>query len=157
MGLINMANSLPLQGVNDITAIAVNNRLLGDGDFDYITVKTKACSRGGDILRTTLSWYDPAGATNCGHCLLNDLDLLVEKMAQMDGPVEKTYYPNGLNGRDRKNNVERVRVTDNASTFYKISIKATNLATQNQKYSLIITGCFDFVEENQGLQCIAAN
>jgi hypothetical protein len=156
MGLINMANSLPLEGVNDMDALAVNNRSINDGDLDYIIIKTKAnsCANVIDSLRVTLSWYDPPGANGCVHCLINDLDLVVEKMS--GSRVEKTYYPNGSTRKDTKNNVERVRVNRSNSETLKITVRASNLATRNQKYSLIMTGCFEIVEIERGLQCVSS-
>lgn len=149
MGLVNMMNSLPIKGLNDMSAVAVNNRPINDGRSDYITVKTKSCGGGSkvDSLRATLSWYDPAGSVNCVQCLINDLDLIVEKI---DGS-RKSFYPNGLNSKDKKNNVERVRIPSSTSETLKITVKASNLATQSQKYSLIVTGCFDILEEKQGI------
>ena len=158
MGLINLMNSLPLSGVNDMDAFGINNRPINDGNFDYIIVKTKRCNNNEmDTLRVTLSWYDPPGARNCAHCLINDLDLVVEKTDNERNSVIKRYYPNGLsNGPDTKNNVERIRVTTmsgDEDMLLKIIVKARNLSTRNQKYSLIATGCFDVVEEKNGLQC----
>ena len=151
MGLVNMVNSLPLKGVNDLNGVVVNNRLINDGRFDTILIKTRSSCSSRDWVRTTLSWYDPPGATNCAHCLINDLDLIVEKMNGRN-VVEKTYYPNGLNRKDSKNNVERIRITNGGGgMLFKITVRASNLATRNQKYSLIATGCFDVVEEKQGL------
>mmetsp|Transcript_1143 Transcript_1143/g.1729 ORF Transcript_1143/g.1729 Transcript_1143/m.1729 type:complete len:84 (+) Transcript_1143:495-746(+) len=47
-----------------------------------VVVKTMDCSSPHDDhpLSVTLSWYDPPGASNCAHCLINDLDLSVEKV-----------------------------------------------------------------------------
>ncbi len=155
MGLINMKNSLPLQGINDLSAFATNNRSIGDGEIDYIIVKTKACNGSADSLRVTLAWYDPPGATNCAHCLINDLDLIVEKKSSTSSQVvEKSYFPNGLYQKDTKNNVERIRIAQSLGEVLKISVKATNLSTQNEKYSLIATGCFEVVEEKYGIQCV---
>ena len=155
MGLINMQNSLPLQGVNNLNAVARNNRLIKDGEFDYFIVQTKHCNGSTDPLRVTLVWYDPPGATNCAHCLINDLDLSVEKLGDMGSQrVERSYFPNGLNQKDTKNNVERIRLSQSRDELFKISVKASNLSTPREKYSLIATGCFEVLEERRGLQCV---
>ena len=57
-------------------------------------------------LRVTLAWYDPPGSVGCTNCLMNDLDLYIE---EVDGT--ETYFPNGLMRRDKKNTVERIRVS----------------------------------------------
>ena len=150
MGLINMVNSLPIKGVNEMNAFIINNLPINDGRSDYVLVKTKTCGGSIDSIRATLSWYDPAGSVNCVQCLINDLDLVVEKISETNS-VEKKFYPNGLKSKDRKNNVERVRVVKSVSETFKITVKASNLATQNQKYSLVVTGCFDKLAEKRGI------
>lgn len=72
----------------------------------------------------------------CTQCLLNDLDLTVESGGRL-------YYPNGRKGPDRINNAERViiegvRDGQNAT----ITVTPYNLATKWQHYSLVATGCF---------------
>ncbi len=138
MGLVQLANSFPIRNVNQLNAIAVNNRELRDGETNIFVVNTKQCST--NELSVTISWYDPAGATNCARCLVNDLDLSV----QSNGRV---YYPNGNSSPDRKNNSERVRMTTTEGQEISIQVEAHNLATGSQKYSLILTGCFDIVAE----------
>mmetsp|Transcript_14730 Transcript_14730/g.27707 ORF Transcript_14730/g.27707 Transcript_14730/m.27707 type:complete len:145 (-) Transcript_14730:367-801(-) len=142
MGLMNLSQSLPLKNTNQLTAVAVNNRSIRDGASDKIILKTKQCST--NVLSVTLSWYDPAGSANCARCLVNDLDLTVKYNNKM-------FYPNGGNSADRKNNVERVRVTVTANEQVEIVVTAHNLATPEQKYSLIATGCFDLLEANDGV------
>jgi hypothetical protein len=141
MGLLNLSKSLPLKNANQFTAIAVNNRSIRDGASDKIILKTKQCQT--NELSVTLSWYDPAGSANCARCLVNDLDLTVKK--------NKVFYPNGGNSADRKNNVERIRLTVSANEQVEIVVTAHNLATPVQKYSLIATGCFDILEANDGV------
>lgn len=135
---MNLENSLPVKGLNDMNAMVINNESIRDGERSIFTLKTKRCSKPMDVLRATLAWYDKGSAQNCAKCLINDLDLIVEKVDS-----KKQYYPNGLNGKDNKNNVERVRISDTSPSVYTVTVKASNLATQNQNYSLIITGCFE--------------
>lgn len=141
MGVMNLSKSLPLKNANQFTGIAVNNRSIRDGASDKIILKTKQCQT--NVLSVTLSWYDPAGSANCARCLVNDLDLTVKK--------NKVFYPNGGNSADRKNNVERIRVTVSPNEQVEIVVTAHNLATPVQKYSLIATGCFDILEANDGV------
>ncbi len=138
MGLVNLSNSIPIKNVNQLNAVAVNNHALLDGEKNTIMIKTKRCSS--NELSVTISWYDPAGASNCARCLVNDLDLSVQKNGQR-------FYPNGKGSPDRTNNSERVRLKVEAGEEIEIFIDAHNLATQSQKYSLIATGCFDVITE----------
>jgi hypothetical protein len=138
MGLVNLSKSIPIKNVNQLNAVVVNNRALRDGETTTIVIKTKQCSA--NDLSVTISWYDPAGAANCAQCLVNDLDLSVQKNGQR-------FYPNGKSTPDRTNNSERVRMTVKAGQEIEITVKAHNLATESQKYSLIATGCFDLNSE----------
>lgn len=142
MGLINLVASLPLKSANQINAVAVNKRTIRDGDTDTFVVRTKRCNT--KDLSVTLSWYDPPGASNCANCLVNDLDLTVEKSSRKN-------YPNGRTSPDRKNNVERVRLQVGPGEEYKVVVTAHNLATSSQKYSLVATGCFDVQKADQGM------
>eukprot|EP01083_Nonionella_stella_P007317 21158_1 len=135
-GLINLAKSIPIKKVNDFNAVAVNNRAIKNGETDIIVIQTKHCSS--KDLAVTITWYDPPGAAHCTKCLVNDLDLSVKDGRQI-------LYPNGKSSPDRINNSERVRVEVQAGQKLEILVKAHNLATETQKYSLIATGCFDSV------------
>ena len=67
--------------------------------------------------------------------MLNDLDLTV---ISEDG---KTFFPNGLQGPDDKNNVERVRIANPLKgSTYLVRVFGQNLI-ESQEYSLVITGC----------------
>ena len=142
MGLINMVKSLPLKNANKLNGVVVNNRALIDGKSDTITIKTKQCPE--SDLSVTISWYDPAGASNCAKCLVNDLDLSVQKGGQQ-------FHPNGKNAPDRMNNNERIRLKVGGGEEVKFIVKAHNLATRQQKYSLIAVGCFDVIEAKEGI------
>ncbi len=150
MGLINLSTSLPLQNANSINAVAVNSRSIRDGETDIFVLKTKQCSGSRNSitgLSVTLSWYDPAGASNCVRCLINDLDLKVEEIKSGG----RQFHPNGKHQPDRINNVERIRVYHPGSdTEYKVTVKAHNLASSTQKYSLIATGCFSIKDAGGG-------
>ena len=140
-GLINLAKSIPIKTSEELNfnGFAVNNRALENKEKESIVLITKQCES--MDLSVTLSWFDPAGAANCAKCLVNNLDLSVKKGA-------KTFYPNGLVGPDALNNVERIRLDAlGAGKEIEIVVDAQNLATPSEKYSLIVTGCFDIVPE----------
>ena len=65
-----------------------------------------SCSQLQD-LRVTLVWTEPAAAIGSTSALIHDLDLVV--IAQSTGTE---YYPNGGDGADTVNNVEKVIITD---------------------------------------------
>ena len=58
----------------------------------------------------------------------------------------KRIYPNGLQGPDTRNNVERIVVEDSREgDIYTVHIEAKDLLGA-QDYSLVITGCFSDFE-----------
>ncbi|KAK1742882.1 subtilase family serine peptidase [Skeletonema marinoi] len=135
-GRINLLNSVPLYGSNELQLIAVNDKTITYGnEHDYIIDidTSNGCS---SDLKVTLVWMDPPGATGCLNCLVNDLDVLVEEI----GGSSKTYYPNGLSRRDNKNTVERIVINTSNGERFRVSVKATNLVSE-QRYSLAIAGC----------------
>uniref|UniRef100_A0A7S4JZ64 subtilisin n=1 Tax=Odontella aurita TaxID=265563 RepID=A0A7S4JZ64_9STRA len=148
MGRIDLLSSLPIAGENSINTLVVNNREIADGQVESIVVES-TCSN--LLLSVTVAWYDPKGMQSCKQCLINDLDLLIirERIAagkRVDRPV---YFPNGKKQPDKKNNVERIQVSDaKESETYRIQVSANNLAKPGkQKYSLVTTGCFRIVDE----------
>ena len=143
MGLVNMLQSLPLANQNEINAFVANGRKILDGASHIITVQAKACDK--PVLSSTIVWYDPAGANACVSCLLNDLDIIVENVDASGKRIGNIFYPNGLSYPDRKNNAERVRLQTKSGSRYRITIKAHNLSTQSQSYSLAVAGCFDVI------------
>jgi len=85
----------------------------------------------------TLTYFDKENSsTSCYPCLVNRLDLTVEK----DGV---TYYPNGRTGADVVNNSQRVRLPHAAKDVLTVKVRAANLATADQKFALVISGCLD--------------
>jgi len=66
---------------------------------------------------------------------MNDLDLTVKTSTG-------TRYPNGRNSRDKTNTVERIQLSTSNEEEVQVVVNARNFATNQQKYSLAITGCF---------------
>lgn len=66
---------------------------------------------------------------------MNDLDLTVKTSTG-------TRYPNGRNSRDKINTVERIQLSPSNGEEVQVVVNARNFATNQQKYSLAITGCF---------------
>jgi subtilisin family serine protease len=106
MGRMNLLNSLPLTGENNIKMMVINDKGIIDGAKDEYNIQVDLSNGCKSDLRVTLVWYDPPGAVGCTNCVMNDLDLYMENI---DG--SETFYPNGLSHRDKKNTVERIRVS----------------------------------------------
>ena len=139
-GRVNLQRSLFLlnSSSNPIYAKVFDRQSINDGQSNAAEVSVAlngSCNL--SELSVTLVWTDPAGATGCKNCLLNDLDLSVTNTNS--GMV---YFPNGLNKADTKNNVERVRVNNvvHGDTF-KITVTASNLSQSATNYALAISGC----------------
>jgi len=66
---------------------------------------------------------------------MNDLDLSVKTSTG-------TKYPNGRNSRDKTNTVERIQLSPSNGVEVQVVVNARNFATNQQRYSLAITGCF---------------
>jgi len=85
----------------------------------------------------TLTYFDKENNNpGCDPCLVNRLDLTVEK----DGV---TSYPNGRTGADEKNNSQRVRLPHVAGDVLTVKVRAVNLATAYQKFALVVSGCIE--------------
>ena len=67
---------------------------------------------------------------------MNDLDLTVKTTST------GTKYPNGRNSRDKINTVERIQLSPPDGEEVQVVVNARNFATNQQRYSLAMTGCF---------------
>jgi len=144
MGVINLMKSLPLFRYNQINAMVVNSDEITRGATHRYDLDVRNCPQDFNQLSATLVWYDPAPASNCQHCLVNNLDL------SMKTPLGGMKHPNGLTHPDRKNNAERIRFDAAGAGKYQVIVNASNMATSSQRYSLVATGCFSF--ENQAVR-----
>eukprot|EP00587_Corethron_hystrix_P001874 CAMPEP_0113303676 /NCGR_PEP_ID=MMETSP0010_2-20120614/3994_1 /TAXON_ID=216773 ORGANISM="Corethron hystrix, Strain 308" /NCGR_SAMPLE_ID=MMETSP0010_2 /ASSEMBLY_ACC=CAM_ASM_000155 /LENGTH=772 /DNA_ID=CAMNT_0000157715 /DNA_START=252 /DNA_END=2567 /DNA_ORIENTATION=- /assembly_acc=CAM_ASM_000155 len=133
-GRISLIDSLYLEGKNDIKMYVVDQEtILQNEEFTRI-LKITEC--GASVLSATLVWADKAnGSLNCGKCLVNSLHLTIEKQ-------NKIYFPNGLSENDDRNNVQRIRIPTTAGDSFKLKVEGTNLYTESQTFSLVVTGCF---------------
>jgi len=83
----------------------------------------------------TLAWTDIPGVPGCANCLINDLDLFVLKNSI-------TFFPNGLDEKDDRNNVERVRIHDIKDGDELTIYVEASASMSDQSYALVATGCF---------------
>lgn len=137
-GRVSLVDSLPLDGANTFGASFIDKATIQDGqtlaiDFN-ITDNGGRCTE--NEFRATLTWADPPGATGCVRCLVNDLDLSVQKLGS-----SRIYYPNGRGSRDTINNVERVIMGTVPGDTIRVTITAANLDRAEQPFALYVTGC----------------
>ena len=150
LGLVQLDQTLPIAGHNKFHAIVRNNKTIKDKQIHDIFIRATPfkCLNTSykHQLSATLTWYDPAGATSCAKCLVNDLDIMVHWITSK-GKVKagSKVFPNGATHKDYDNNVERVRFKMQGKRRYRIRIKAANLAVAQTKFSLIATGCFKVI------------
>jgi hypothetical protein len=139
-GATNLLKSLPLKSENDFGVFVRNNEAISLGEVHSfeLDINARSCS---SEFSVTLTWHDPPAAVGCTVCLVNDLDLLIEDIST--SPAVK-HYPNGRKTPDRINNVERIQISNSSGRRYRITVAATRLGPKydNQKYSLVATGCF---------------
>jgi len=136
-GRINLLKSLSLEGKNDMRTKVIDRKQISSGATDeYIFTIDRSGSCTNADLSVTLVWADPAAASGCQLCLVNDLDLFMKKQGSSE-----TLHPNGRTSRDSRNNAERIRTSANHGDEFVAIVRAHNLATSTQKYSLVATGC----------------
>ncbi len=101
---------------------------------------TFTVAAGTPLLRTSLSWMDPAATPLANPTLINDLDLT------LTSPSSTVYYPYTLNsaspstpattGMDHTNNSEQVVIASPESGQWTITVSATSLPSGPQSFSL---------------------
>lgn len=142
--------------------VLINNALHFDGDArklivddirnanglstnDEIEIPIEVYS-GGQQLRATLVWVDPAASAGASFAAINDLDL------EVVSPGGALYRGNVFSGgasttggtKDDRNNVEQVHVNNPASGEWIVRIKAAAVNVGTQGYALVVTGDVGF-------------
>lgn len=139
-GQIDLLTSLYIKGTSFVQTKIWDRQTIDDGELKTF-IATIDRSNGCDFeaFTTTLVWFEPASATYCNKCLLNDLDLYVTKNGD-----DLKYHPNGKSTKDSVNTVERVTLGSGVEDgdVFTIHVEATNLSTKSQKFALVSTGCF---------------
>lgn len=135
-GRLDLLTSLPLNGKNTFRAIALDRKKISRNEEEIITFHIDKTECDSDYLSATLVWMDPPAANGCTRCLINDLDLYVEKRGE-----NRKYFPNGKTVPDSNNNVERIRLPVVHGDEFTMHVHGKNLASNNQSYALILTGC----------------
>eukprot|EP00560_Eucampia_antarctica_P008041 CAMPEP_0197830276 /NCGR_PEP_ID=MMETSP1437-20131217/6875_1 /TAXON_ID=49252 ORGANISM="Eucampia antarctica, Strain CCMP1452" /NCGR_SAMPLE_ID=MMETSP1437 /ASSEMBLY_ACC=CAM_ASM_001096 /LENGTH=82 /DNA_ID=CAMNT_0043432563 /DNA_START=64 /DNA_END=308 /DNA_ORIENTATION=- len=82
-----------------------------------------------------MAYYDRAGTPGCVHCLVEDLDLMVQEIDDnkivTGSPV---YATSNSNTEDNVNNYEKIEKVIEHGKLYKVSVKARNIV-HSTKYS----------------------
>lgn len=136
-GIINLVQSLPLQGDNNLGGFVADKTPISQSENHeyefFINMSEGQCTS--DTVSATLVWADPPGQSGCTRCLINDLDL---EIVMNNDP---SIYPNGRSSKDDTNNAERIQTSVSQGDVVRVLVKGANLATSTQTYSLIVTGC----------------
>jgi len=141
-GRVSLYHSLPLQnnGGNDKIKFMKKEESIENKKskvYEITMSNTAPCAD----LRMTLVWTDEAAQSGCNKCLVNDLDLT----AQVNGG--NALYPNGKTGKDKKNNAERIIITDlEANDKVKMTVFGANLNREKMDFALVAVGCFGDVQ-----------
>jgi len=139
MGRISLADSLYLPGFTNVKTIVFDRETVQQGEtriFPVTVNTTNGCQN--PEVSITLVWTDPPGAQGCKKCLIHDVDLSV--VSSKNPGV--SYFPNGLNGPDRNNNAERIRMPAENGEILTIKVNGYNLVYGQQRFALVVAGCF---------------
>ena len=136
-GMISLIDSLSIHSKNEFSTKVVDRRIIHNGMKHTYTFKIdhRSCNNNIDFS-AALVWVEPPAIPGCMACTLNDLDLRASV-------GRKIYYPNGLRVKDSINNSERIRINSRTGNTVVLSVIGHNIVTPSQKYSLVVTGCFN--------------
>ena len=108
---------------------------LGTGEMKEYGVEVDDIS---EPLRLTLVYSDFPAALQAKKALVNDLDL------EIVSPAKKSYFPNGLKGPDRTNNVEHIDIEQPELGAYIIRVVGYQVpqgnAEKKQPYAVVMSG-----------------
>eukprot|EP00588_Corethron_pennatum_P019810 CAMPEP_0194311020 /NCGR_PEP_ID=MMETSP0171-20130528/7991_1 /TAXON_ID=218684 /ORGANISM="Corethron pennatum, Strain L29A3" /LENGTH=1079 /DNA_ID=CAMNT_0039064933 /DNA_START=256 /DNA_END=3498 /DNA_ORIENTATION=+ len=142
-GLVSLTDGIFISGKSDMKGMQVFDRkVLTDAGSAWektLTIDSVGCASSYSSI--TLDYYDKPASVSCTSCRMNHLDLSVKKGSTV-------YYPNGLAQVQNKNTSQRIRIENynNGDTFV-VKVKATSLESSDQKFAVVITGCFGWVNE----------
>jgi len=139
MGRLSLVDSLYLPHKSNVQVRLWDRQTIGESDtltFSKTINMTGGCNN--TIFSAMLVWADPPPAQSyCSDCNINDLDLIVQKNDDPDN-----YFPNGYTGPDRKNNAERVRITNIVDGDILTMNVTGHTVFDLQNFSLVVSGCF---------------
>jgi len=133
-GLISLVDGLYLEGKSKGKVLVYDKVEISNGQEWEETFILDECPA--EHTSVTLNYYDKENSsTSCNPCIVNRLELTLEKGVQ-------TFYPNGRTTADTKNNAQRIRIPKDQESI-TVKVTAANLATENQEFSIVISGCVD--------------
>lgn len=89
-------------------------------------------------LKVSIVWTDPPPFENTKYALVNDLDLVLEKVES----GERMYGNTKTSMHDRVNNNEQIVWETPDQGLYRVLVFAYNIPTGAQNFSVVITGTF---------------
>lgn len=135
-GRVNLEAGLPLDGIGDMGLLVIDAFDTAIEEYTVHKYSLDIIPDTGIELRATLAWIDPPVDLAASTQLLNDLDLTV---SAPNGTVHRMFSE-----ADSVNVIERVIVAsdvlDTASGCWTVSVSCLGLTTDNQSYSLVVTG-----------------
>ena len=139
-GRIKLNEVLRVQSLGSQTTanlFVVNNATIREASKHVY--KLSVPSGGNSPVKVTLVWIDPDTTASSATIVLHDLDLMVYSQLE-----NKAYYPNGLNGVDSINTVEKVVFyTPMPGDTLTVTVTGTSIATtQLQNYAMVASGAF---------------
>lgn len=142
-GRLSLLDSLPLKGHNDLDSAFFDEDInqTSTNTYEFSIENDKNCT-GEAELSATIVWADPKGHISCLNCVLDDLDLFAVQTLSNGTKIE--HFPNGLNGPDQLNNVERIRIKASPGDQFVVTVTAKDLLDGEQTYSFaIVYGCLN--------------
>eukprot|EP00550_Attheya_septentrionalis_P010360 CAMPEP_0198281524 /NCGR_PEP_ID=MMETSP1449-20131203/1441_1 /TAXON_ID=420275 /ORGANISM="Attheya septentrionalis, Strain CCMP2084" /LENGTH=917 /DNA_ID=CAMNT_0043977325 /DNA_START=91 /DNA_END=2844 /DNA_ORIENTATION=+ len=140
-GRISLKDSLYVVGLSNVNALVRDREEVEDGktrSYEVTINTSNGCTN--SIFSTSLTWVEAGSVPGCKTCVMNDLDLYVEK--EVDGNT-KRFFPNGREDKDSINNSERVQIKDvKHGETITIYVEGYNLQNNAQTFALVATGCF---------------
>jgi len=134
-GSVNLVKSLPLKN-NFSFFLKDQVNILDDEQHVYKIRKFNKNNCDLEDFSATITWMDEAGQG-----LINDIDLFAT-MKNYNGKFEM-LYANGMSERDKRNNVERIRVPMEPNNEVTLYVRGTNINFTNRvKYAIVASGCW---------------
>ncbi|MBL18362.1 MAG: hypothetical protein CMC82_00825 [Flavobacteriaceae bacterium] len=164
-GAINLEKAAMLIQKDEKENLTIHNFELDQGDTETIYFQTTSV---GELLTTTVSWYDPPSAFYATKTLINDLDLRVTQENTTYLPWKlptDVIQPSAVLGDNDRDNIEKIVVLDEIGGHYKITISHKGILQRinedgefentTQKGTLIASGPGFFTKSEQELNQFA--
>jgi len=141
-GRISLLDSLPLDKENDISLYVRDREVLNKTSRLQFKRSFLISNCGETNVSVTLVWADFPATAGCTHCLISHLALSAKK-----GTAQTQFFPNGGNGLDGTNNVQRIRLPVTSGEIVHVKVEVNEGAGglhdmhPKQEFSLVVSGC----------------